>query len=149
LDKISEVWIIKDSGLLLFNQSVESSVDIEIDEMLFSGFLSSIQSFIKEIGEKKLERLELGTSKLTFYNLDEYGVFVVLRSPKKTKNKFLEKKIKHVQEKFIEKYGNHIINMTKNNLPVKTEDFIGFKNDLETIFEPDIAKNIDKWFEGL
>lgn len=48
VDKINEVWIIENSGICLFNYATESS----IDEILFSGFLSGIKTFLEGIGEK-------------------------------------------------------------------------------------------------
>ncbi len=143
--EISEIWIISNSGICLFNHSVESTVD----ELLFSGFLSGIRTFLEEIGEKKLEKLELGNSKLLFYNLDEYGLFVVLRGPKKIKDKFIEKKIEEVQAKFINKYGKILLEHKNNNMPFNTDDFQDFRNELEEIFKENIDKNLAQWLSSL
>ena len=146
MDKITEVWIIENSGVCLFNHSIESS----IDEILFSGFLSGIRTFLEEIGEKKLEKLELGNSKLIFYNLDQFGLFVVLKSPKKTKDKYLEKKIEEVQKRFINLFGKHLIEHQKKGLPYNTDVFKEFRKELEdNIFREDIEKNISSWLKSI
>lgn len=145
LDKINEVWIIQNSGICLFNQSAENSVN----EILFSGFLSGIRTFLEEIGEKKLEKLELGNSKLIFYNLDEYHLFIVLKSSKKAKDKFLEKKINEVQQKFINRFSPLLIDHHKKNIPYNNEDFQDFHDDLLEILEEGIEKNMNDWFNSL
>ncbi|MHA1379544.1 MAG: hypothetical protein ACTSRG_14315 [Candidatus Helarchaeota archaeon] len=145
MDKITEIWIITDSGVCLFNHSLEN----KIDEMLFSGFLSGIRTFLAEIGEKKLEKLELGNSKLIFYNLDKCGLFIVLKGPKNVKDKFLEKKIKEIQSIFVEKYGPFLIEHKKKNFPYNTDDFKNFRVDLEQIYKENIDKNITQWFKSI
>ncbi|NVM03058.1 MAG: hypothetical protein HWN67_12020 [Candidatus Helarchaeota archaeon] len=146
MDKITEVWIIENSGLCLFNHAIES----KIDEILFSGFLSGIRTFLEEIGEKKLERLELGHSKLIFYNLDEFGLFIVLKSPKKTKDKYLEKKINEVTNKFVNLYGDQLLEHQKKKMPYNTEDFKDFRKTLEDdIFKENIEKNISSWLKSI
>lgn len=144
-DKISEIWIITNSGLCIFNHSIEN----KIDEILFSGFLSGIRTFLEEIGEKKLEKLELGNSKLIFYNLDDYHLFIVLKGPKKVKDKYLEKKIKEVKTDFINKYGKILLEHKKKNLPFNTDDFKDFRNDLEVIFKENIEKNLNDWLKSI
>lgn len=146
MDKITEVWIIENSGVCLFNHAIESS----IDEILFSGFLSGIRTFLEEIGEKKLEKLELGNSKLIFYNLDQFGLFVVLKSPKKTKDKYLEKKIEEVQKRFINLFGNQLLEHQKKGLPYNMDNFKDFRKELEdNIFKEDIEKNISSWLKSI
>ncbi|MFX1452284.1 MAG: hypothetical protein ACFFCM_15710 [Promethearchaeota archaeon] len=146
MDKITEVWIIENSGVCLFNHSIESS----IDEILFSGFLSGIRTFLEEIGEKKLEKLELGNSKLIFYNLDQFRLFVVLKSPKKTKDKYLEKKIEEVQKRFINLFGNQLLEHQKKGLPYNIDNFKDFRKELEdNIFKENIEKNISSWLKSI
>lgn len=146
MDKITEVWIIENSGVCLFNHSIES----KIDEILFSGFLSGIRTFLEEIGERKLEKLELGNSKLIFYNLDKFGLFIVLKSPKKTKDKYLEKKIEEVQKSFINYYENHLIEHQKKGFPYNTDDFKDFRKELEeNIFRENIEKNMSSWLKSI
>jgi len=145
LDKITEIWIITNSGICIFNHSIEQ----KIDELLFSGFLSGIRTFLAEIGEKKLEKLELGNSKLIFYNLDKCDLFIVLKGPKKVKDKYLEKKIKEVQSKFIDMYGYRLLEHKKRNLPYNTDDFQDFRAVIEEILKENIEKNISQWFSSI
>ncbi|MHA1299250.1 MAG: hypothetical protein ACTSO9_07445 [Candidatus Helarchaeota archaeon] len=143
MDKIEEVWVIEESGVCLFNQSLGN-----IDETLFSGFLSSLQSFIETIGEEKLRRIEMGNSKITIFNLEEYKILIVLKSPKKTSDKYLEKKIKEIQIKFIVKYGSILVEHQVKRMPYNTSVFQDFHKDLKEIFEEKIDKNITEWMKS-
>lgn len=145
LDKIEEVWIIEDSGICLFNHSIGS-----IDETLFSGFLSSLQTFVGTISKgEKIKKIELGDSKLTIFNLDEYHLLIVIRTDQKTKDKYLDKKIQEIQKKFILKYGSSLVEHQVKNIPYNINDFQGFKEELKEIFEENIEKNISKWMKSL
>lgn len=144
MEKIEEVWVIEDSGICLFNQSVG-----KVDETLFSGFLSSLQTFIQTIGEDKLKKIEMGNSKITIYNLTDYKIFIVLKSEKKTNDKFLEKKIKDISNKFVLKYGSHVVEQQIKHLPYNTSIFQDFREDLKEMFEEKIDKNITKWMQQI
>ena len=140
MDKVEEVWVIEDSGICLFNQSVGN-----VEEILFSGFLSSIQTFIQTLGEEKLRKIELGDSKLTILNIEEYNIFIVLKSPKKTKDKYLEKKIQDVHTRFIVKFGPVLVEHQVKKLPYNTAVFQDFHKVLDDIFMDSVDRSITDW----
>ena len=140
MENIDEVYIIEDSGVCLFNHSIG-----KVDETLFSGFLSSIQTFLETLGQDRIKKIEMGTSKITIFNLDEYHIFLVLRSPSKTKDKYIKKKLDEIQKRFIIKYGGYLVETQVKGLPYNTSQFNSFHEDLKEIFEEEIDKNISNW----
>ncbi|MHA1380867.1 MAG: hypothetical protein ACTSRG_21075 [Candidatus Helarchaeota archaeon] len=144
MNKIEEVWLIEESGICLYNQSLGT-----VDETLFSGFLSSLQTFIETIGEERLKKIEMGNSKITIAHLEEYKIILALRSPKKTKDKYLEKKIEEIQMKFITKYGSQLVKHQIKHQPYNTTIFEDFYIDLKEIFEEKIDKNITDWLQKI
>jgi hypothetical protein len=96
---INEIWIITSSGITLFN----ISKDDKIDPLLFGGFLSAVQSFIKTLGENTLKTLVIGNSKITVYQ-GKKGLLFVSRSPQKTKDDSIIEYLKLVETKFREQY---------------------------------------------
>ncbi len=144
MENIDEIWIIENNGTCLFNQSLG-----QIDETLFSGFLSSIQTFIETISNERLRKIELGNAKLIIFNLDEYRLFIVLKSSKNVKDKYLEKKIKEIQTKFIVKYGSYLVERQAKSLPCNTRVFEDFREELDDLFGVKIDKNITDWMKSI
>ena len=139
MHKISEIWIINETGIPLFNRSIDEKIDV----LLFGGFLSAIQTFIKSsFQEEKLDRLVLGDSKLSFFYIEEYHIFIVLRTNKKVKDKDIDKFLELIKDLFISNY--------KDKLEQKYYDmaeFSGFSEILEEKFdEGAVVKRMKNWF---
>ncbi len=122
---INEIWIITSSGITLFN----ISKDEKIDPILFGGFFSAIQTFIKELGEKELKTLVLGDSKITIYQ-GKGGYLYLSRSTKKIKDETIINYLKLVEMKFFEQYSD-ILNREIVDLSL----FGSFGNVINEIFE--------------
>ncbi|MDD1778509.1 MAG: hypothetical protein LUQ65_10110 [Candidatus Helarchaeota archaeon] len=120
---INEIWIINSSGITLFN----ISKDEKIDPLLFGGFFSAIQSFIKNLGETELKTLVIGASKITVYQ-GRQGVLFVSRSPNKTKDADIIESLKLVESKFFENYIGELDRI------VDTSRFDNFGTVIEQIF---------------
>ncbi len=133
---ISEIWIIDPSGITLFNLSKEASVDA----ILIGGFFSAIQNFISEIGESELKSLVLGSSKIMIYHGDKDYLFIS-RSDLKSKEKKIINYLKLVESKFIELYGQLLINWNGD-----TTFFNNFGQVIEKIFEDTPEKDIESAF---
>jgi len=97
---VNEIWIITPGGITLFNLSKDET----IDPLIFGGFFSAIQSFVKTLGESTLKTLVIGNSKITVYQGKE-GYLFVSRSPQKIKDDSVMDYLKLVETKFFEQYG--------------------------------------------
>jgi len=96
---VNEIWIITSSGVTLFNLSK----DEKIDPLLFGGFFSAIQSFVKTLGESTLKTLIIGNAKITVYQ-GKGGYLFVSRSAQKTKDDSIMEYLKLIESKFFEHY---------------------------------------------
>ena len=139
MGKISEIWIINEAGIPLFNRSIEEKIDV----LLFGGFLSAIQTFIKSsFQEEKLDRLVLGDSKLTFFYIEEYHIFIVIRTHKKVKDKDIDKFLELIKDLFISNYKDKL-----EQERYDMADFSGFNEVLEEKFdEGAVVKRMKNWF---
>ncbi len=120
---INEIWIINSGGITLFNLSK----DEKIDPLLFGGFFSAIQAFIKNLGETELKTLVIGASKITVYQ-GKGGYLFVSRSPQKTKEGEIIENLKLVEAKFFERYQGQLDRL------VDTRIFQNFGAVIEEIF---------------
>ncbi len=135
---ISEIWIITDSGLPLFNKSVDQKMDM----FVLGGFLSAIQTFIKSsFKEEKLDRLVLGESKLTFLHVKKEGIFIVVRTHKKGKDKVVRTKLELIKTLFLEEYGEKL-----KNFNFDVSDFQKFNRVLEENLKKElIVTRMQNW----
>jgi hypothetical protein len=121
---VNELWIINSSGITLFNLSKDET----IDPLLFGGFFSAIQAFVKNLGESSLKTLVIGDSKLTVYQGREDFLFVS-RSSQKIKDVKIIANLKLVEAKFFDQYKKIL-----ENPVVDPTAFQGFGSVIEEIF---------------
>ena len=136
---ISEIWIITETGLPLFNKSVDQKVDM----FVLGGFLSAIQTFIKaSFQEEKLDRLVLGESKLTFLYAQETNIFIVVRTHKKGKDKEITQKLELIKNLFVSKYGERL-----QNFNCDVSEFQHFNLVLEDKLKKElvVVKRMQNW----
>jgi len=139
MEKVSEIWIITEAGIPLFNRSEDEKVNV----LLFGGFLSAIQTFIKtSFHEDKLDRLVLGDSKLNFFHNEKHFIFIVIRTHKKVKDKEIDKTLELINDLFISNYQEKLA----HNVTDMTE-FSDFNEILETQSEGKaVVKRMKNWF---
>ena len=131
---IEELWIINENGIPLHNQKIEDT----IDSALFSGFLSAITNFAKEIGENSMDMIKLGDS--VFIILKEKkknSLLFVGKSKDKVKDEKVRKLLFKIRDKFIEFFDKELVEWDGN----RTEYFESFvkvfnlKNDMDNIVQ--------------
>ena len=135
---ISEIWIITETGLPLFNKSVDQKMDM----FVLGGFLSAIQTFIQSsFQEEKLDRLVMGESKLTFLYAQGTNIFIVVRTHKKAKDKEIRKKLELIKDLFIARYGERL-----KNFNCDVSDFQHFNLVLEENLKKElVVKRMQNW----
>ncbi|MHA1786082.1 MAG: hypothetical protein ACTSVY_13835 [Candidatus Helarchaeota archaeon] len=123
---IDEIWIVDSSGITLFNLSKEEN----IDPILIGGFFSSLNTFVSELGEKRLNSLSLGDSKITIYQGKRDFMFIS-RSRKEVKDKNIIENLKTVEKRFFKLYGKKLGKKWDGN----TSYFKNFADFVEDIFK--------------
>lgn len=140
MEKISEIWIINQSGIPLFNRST----DTKVDPALFGGFLTAIQSFIEtSFDGSQLNNLILGESQIVFRYIDPYKIFIVARAPRKIKMKEIQDGLEIIRDLFLTKFGP-LLEKSVTDL----DEFQSFNADLEKLLaSKNIVKRMTNWFE--
>ncbi|MHA1309664.1 MAG: hypothetical protein ACTSWR_10330 [Candidatus Helarchaeota archaeon] len=131
MEEIIGLWLLNEDGKTIF--SIENYVQgsEDYDSALFSGFVLSVSKFSSTIGEKKLERIEFGNSKIFLKKDKETNLIFVLRTIQNTNNKKMERLINNLNKKFNKKF--------KNN--VNQYSFEDLKTYLEQIFITELKKS--------
>lgn len=127
LDVLNGLWIIEKNGLCLLHRNFEETQQ-QIDETMFSGFLTAILSFTQDLVKDSIEKISMGERDIYY---SSFGIFAVALSANKSKKaKNLQTYINKVGEMFLAEFGDHLKSTTMPDI---------------TIFEPFGAK-IDSIF---
>jgi hypothetical protein len=117
---IQDVWILNDSGVVLFSRVF----DEKVDEQLFGSFMTALNSFAGEISEGGLTSFELKNKKFTIRKENRF-LFVV-NSDKDERTKKVEKELNLIVNKFFDKYSG-ILDNWDNDISV----FKDFEEDID------------------
>ena len=146
---ITGIWIIMENGEMLFNYELFTQGSEEYDSALFSGFILSIQRFIKELGEKKTERIEMGSTKIFIAKDVKYNLIFVIRTTQDVSNKKVFKLLDKIQNRFAKKFGKFLIVYTVEELRIYIDNI--FRTEIEDILG-DVGKvaraRISKFFDS-
>ncbi|MHA1264890.1 MAG: hypothetical protein ACTSRS_06600 [Candidatus Helarchaeota archaeon] len=139
---ISEIWIINEAGLPLFNRSQE----ICVDPSLFAGFLGAIQSFIKAtFHENHIDSLTIGQHKISFLYEKEFHIYIIIRTAREAPDEEIRKSLEKIRRLFISKYGDQI-----QITPVEMTRFKDFDRDLQReLREKIFAATKTDWLEEI
>ncbi len=139
MEKISEIWIINEAGIPLFNKSVDNKVD----PALFGGFLSAIQRFVEQSFEGGIiNQLFLGTSKFFLLHVELHHLYVVVRTTKKAKDKEITSLMERIRDLFL----SHFQAILEKNQGDITE-YQAFNKILEEYFKNELVSRMKNWFE--
>lgn len=91
---IDDIWILLDSGIVLYSRCDETKVDAQ----LFGGLMSAINMFAEDLVKGGITNFELSKKKYTISKMKD--LLFVASSDKKLKQKTINSKIKEVEERF-------------------------------------------------
>ncbi len=118
---IQELWILTDSGTVLFSRVFNDVVNKE----LFGGFITALNYMAEELNEGGLSNFESQKAKFTI--LKKEGILFVTNSPKKVKEKKIMSALGEIADQFITKYSEILKNWDQN-----TDHFHGFEENIQT-----------------
>ena len=123
---LEELWIITRTGIPVYTTRVESAE--KFDESLFGGFISAILTFIEELGEKDLRKMEMGGTRLVILGSQDKEWFFIGRSNNKIKEKKVHQYLIEVREIFLSKCT--FLNNWDNNTDafLMLDEFIDINN---------------------
>lgn len=116
LGLLNELWIIWHAGLPIYHQSVSS----QLDQNLFGGFISAINTFVKEFGEDQIKKMEMGGSKIIILSSEDKEWFFIGRSDIKENEKKLLKYLDDISKIFFNHFGS-FLNKWDGNIDIFQE----------------------------
>ncbi len=127
---IQDLWILEDSGIVLFHRVFDEIIDAN----LFGGMMSALNSFAEEITKSGLSNFEVSNKRFSL--LKDGNYLFIANASKKRKLKKLNQELESIKNKFFETYQEEIL----NNWNGDTNLFDSFKQQIEESFEGFIEK---------
>ncbi|MDX1798588.1 MAG: hypothetical protein R3255_08065 [Candidatus Lokiarchaeia archaeon] len=127
---LQDIWIIEDSGIVLFHRVF----DEKVDATLFGGLLTALNSFAEEIASGGLSNFELAGKR--FYILKKKNYLFIANASNKYNVKKVKIELDGVMQKFFELYSNILL----NNWNGDTSLFSSFEYKIEDSLEGMIEK---------
>jgi hypothetical protein len=95
---IDEFYIITVAGMCIYSKSRRS----EIDQSLFAGFMTALNSFSKEISSETIKSFKLGKTKYVISTSDQ--LLFIAKTDVKAKEENVYKTLKEMEAIFFEKF---------------------------------------------
>lgn len=137
---IDEFWIISWDGIPLYSFSPSK----KLNNNYIGGFFSAIQTFAKEIsdglGKEYVKALSLGKFNYNFLSNQEFKLYFISKSRKKIKEKQISKHLKVIEEMFLDKYKNNLVNFSGDVTP-----FSGFNFEFKSYFDDNFKSLKGMW----
>ena len=127
---IQDIWIIEDSGIVLFHRVFDEKVDAN----LFGGLLSALNSFAEELSKEGLSNFELAGKKFSLLKRNNY-IFIA-NADKKHNLKKINQELRNIINKFFDLYQENLL----NNWNGDTRMFASFDKEIEESLEKIIEK---------
>lgn len=121
---IENLWILIKGGVLVFSKNY---IELKVtDDNLIAGFLSALDSFVKETTNEEIKSIIMEGRKFSYIVGD--GLIIVISTNQLDNDLLIQDLLKDIKSKFLEKYKENIGNFSGN-----TDYFTNFDTELEEI----------------
>lgn len=118
------LWLIDSTGLPLINRSYNNSDSSLIDSALFSGFITAIVAFSKQVVKDNIETIEMGGHSIHYISFDQFSV--VSTTTKTSIANDLHPVMKQIGNKFQSLYQKELDQIARD-----TNTFIDFESYID------------------
>ena len=132
---LQDIWILSESGVVLFSRVFNPKVN----EQLFGALMTALNSFATELAKGGLSSFELSSIRFTIYK--DKGLIFVANSQKKVKEKKVQEELKIIANKFFAKYSDALASWDSD-----INIFLSFNKDIEESLEDTIKKFQDAFW---
>jgi hypothetical protein len=131
-NQVIGLWIIDSTGLPLLNRVYETSESSYIDSALFSGFITAIVAFSKQVVKDNLETIEMGGHNIHYLSFNQFSV---VTTTKKTNSESLnlQKVMVEIGIKFQNMYQKYLNGFERNTTTFR---------DFETIVDHLLGQHV-------
>nr|MDO8083775.1 hypothetical protein [Candidatus Sigynarchaeum springense] len=126
---LQDLWIMTPDGTVLFKRVFEE----KLNEQLFGGFMSAMETFASQLDEHGLSSFEIGSKK--FILKKEQGYYYVANFDKKVNPKKAQAELEDVAKKFIGTYQVELMSFRGD-----VEVFKGFEKQIQDSLEDVVQK---------
>ena len=141
MNEIKSVYIIRRDGNPLLSHQRHTQGSAEIEELLFSKFITAFQQFISELGTSKTNTIILGESSIFSLRESDDSFFYILKCELNTESEYMFDLLMKIQaffkDNYIEKNMEHqeIVPMEMNKLTGSIIRIIRPKSNLDEFIE--------------
>ena len=100
---IQDLWIIDESGIVLFHRVFDETVDVN----LFGGMLSALNSFAEEITKSGLSNFEISNKRFSL--LKDKNYLFIANASKNHNIKKVNHELESIRNKFFEDYQEEVL----------------------------------------
>ncbi len=127
---IQDIWILRDSGIVVFNRVF----DAHLDAQLFGGLMTSLNFFAEEISTGGLSNFELNNKRFSIIKKKKF--LFIANSSKEKKEKKVNQELQAIMIKFFQKYSDDVLYDSGGNI----NKFSDFVEEIEDSLEQTIKK---------
>ena len=133
---IRDIWILTENGIVLYHRRFDEN----LDDQLFGGLMSALNSFAEELVDKGLSNFELQDKRYTL--LKKKRMIFIANSAKKVKEKKVMQEMLLIANKFFDLYSEDFLLNWNHNVRV----FKNFEKEIEDSLEKTIKKFQDAFW---
>jgi hypothetical protein len=127
---IQDVWILSEGGIVLYHRIF----DEKVDDQLFGGLMSALNSFAEELASEGLSNFQLREK--TYTLTKRKGFLFIVNSAKNIKEKKVKEELEVIVERFFQAYPEEILNSWEGDVSI----FSDFEQEIENSLEETIQK---------
>jgi len=127
---IQDLWILTENGITLYHRAF----DPKINEQLFGGLMSALNSFAENLVEGGLSSFEMSNKR--FNLMRKHNLFFIANSSKKNKEKKVIPELEKVAEIFTGLYPDDFFNTWDNDISI----FQNFEGEISDKLQDPIKK---------
>jgi hypothetical protein len=126
---LEDIWIMMNDGTVLFKRVFEE----KLNEQLFGGFMSALETFASQLDEHGLSSFEIGQKKFILKKHD--NIYFVANFDKKVNTKKAASELEHVSDEFLAAYEVELLSFRGN-----VEVFKDFDKKIQDSLEDVVGK---------
>ena len=137
---LQDIWIIENSGILLFKRIFDENIDENFDDQLLSGILTAINKFATTLTEGGLTKF--GLSNKNYFLKNKNNFLFIITATKRTHEKQIIEQLELLSEKFFESYP---LDWLKNEWDRDISCFSNFREFIEDLLED----SVESFWDGI
>ncbi len=127
---LQDFWILSEAGIVIFHRYFDKT----LDEQLFGGLLTALNTFAEELEKGGMSNFELSNTR--FYMKKKNTFLFVTNTKKKLKPKKVIQELDIIIESFFEFYPLEILKNWNGDISI----FMNFENKIEDSLENTVDK---------